>query len=94
MNATNNGFDAQPRDDGGPAFPEVVTEMCGSRGDYWPETHSIGGMSLRDYFAIRALPVVHAENKDEPRRNVCREKDYQAREAYEWADAMLKARQS
>lgn len=79
--------------DGGPAFPEVVTEYHGSHGEYTQDVHSVGGMTLRDYFAAKALSAVasgfHRVGKD-----FIGEEDYEAAAygAYEMADAMLKAR--
>lgn len=40
-----------PTNTGGPAFPEIVTEWPGSN---YHNTHSVGGMTLRDYFAAHA----------------------------------------
>jgi hypothetical protein len=45
----------------------------------------IGGMSLRDYFAAKVLPIVY-------RNSERLTNDMIAREAYEMADAMLKER--
>ena len=78
MSATNNG---------GPAFP-----AWGEAGD-----HIDGGMTLRDYFAAKALESGEASN--------WRDNDFQPRDglsiientaiaAYEFADAMLKAREA
>ncbi len=70
-----------PRDDGGPAFP-------------WGEhgTH-LGGMTLRDYFAAKALRGIMArvwcdEKGNEPPNLV----ESWAAGAYAIADAMLKER--
>lgn len=61
------------KDTGGPAFPVPANAF-----------NDMEGMTLRDYFAAQALPVV------------C--EDYSpagaALLAYEYADAMLKARQA
>lgn len=65
------------KDTGGPAFP-------------FDGTHAFTGMSLRDYFAAKAMQGVIASAK-EPlyiKPSIC------APWAYEMADAMLKARQS
>jgi hypothetical protein len=74
---------------GGPAFPtEVVTTNDG-----W--IHS--GMTLRDYFAAKAMQAVYAKNWD-----MFMDETYEtpeeavkgvALDAYELADAMLKARE-
>ena len=64
-------------DDGGPAFPFPSDAGAGEPGEL--------GMTLRDYFAAKAMQaIVHeAEQFWEGA----------ARLAYEYADAMLKARQ-
>lgn len=75
---------AQPND-GGPAFPLLQNNVFGG------VTTAGGGMSLRDYFAAKAMQVhCHALGPanlppDEWHREV-------ARVAYMTADAMLKAR--
>lgn len=57
--------------DGGPAFPA--------------DPHAVAGMSLRDYFAAKAMQeMAWAEDS----RN-----DLRARTCYEIADAMLRARE-
>jgi hypothetical protein len=70
MNNTNTG---------GPAFPQhgfdPVTERFTSQ----------GGMTLRDYFAAKAMQGMLYEGL---------EPDLTAQEAYKIADAMLKARQA
>ena len=65
--------DAAPLGDGGPAFPR----------DHAHDGHN--GMTLRDYFAAKALSglVVNGENFNTP---------VLAAYSYEMADAMLKAR--
>ena len=62
--------------DGGPAFPQQMGGIY-----YGPQ-----GMTLRDYFAGKALQGMCAWGAYEERRDV-------ASEAYELADAMLKARE-
>jgi hypothetical protein len=42
------------KDNGGSAFPEIVTELNFHTHEY-ENTHSIGGMTLRDYFAAKAM---------------------------------------
>lgn len=49
------------------------------------------GMTLRDYFAARTLLVVPEMASFNMKDNEARA-DYMARRAYEYADAMLKAR--
>jgi len=71
----------QPIDNGGPAFPceEQIRcngEVCGTR--------KFPGMTLRDYFAAKAINEVGWYN------NI----NQSAIMAYEIADAMLKAREA
>lgn len=72
-------------EDGGPAFP--VIGAPGAPEDY-------PGMSLRDYFAAKALAAMLAN----PNKEGCNCGAGGLRTfpgyAYEWADAMLKARES
>lgn len=70
------------RDNGGPAFPANHFDLADN--DH--------GMTLRDYFAARALPTLLREYRDEVAAggvgfNV-------ADDAYAVADAMLKARKT
>lgn len=65
--------------DGGPAFPMAANEYAGN-GPCW-------GMSLRDYFAAKALPQVMAENPNSGNMAV-------SKAAYDVADAMLRAREA
>jgi hypothetical protein len=51
------------------------------------------GMTLRDYFAAKALPKVQNAYTYTMKQNESHE-DYVARRAYDMADAMLKARAS
>lgn len=66
---------------GGPAFP-VIFEW--GNGDWVNEP----GMTLRDYFAAKALLVGSSANK-----SPAYDDETRARYAYELADAMLKARE-
>lgn len=77
--------------DGGPAYPLPVNdEQCRARFD-----SGYGGMSLRDAFAIAALPTIYAESvrvmevSGFPDENW---HDEVAMDAYAMADAMLRAR--
>lgn len=75
----------QPINDGGPAFPSVYySEPIGSIG---PQFTIKGGMTLRDYFAAAALQgnIAHPD--------VTGNRDDIAKDAYKYADAMLKARE-
>ena len=69
--------------DGGPAFPVLPTP-----GVNYVITGT--GMTLRDYFAVKALVGIMAETMRHP--SVTRDDIVGA--AYAYADAMLKARQS
>jgi hypothetical protein len=69
-------------DDGGPAFPSNTSRDDGL----------IYGMSLRDYFAAKALPI--AESRGILHYGAPLEFADLANWAYHIADAMLKARQS
>lgn len=75
--------------DGGSAFPEIHTDTVGERGDYRQETYSVGGMSLRDYFAAQALSGTLAR----PVTGHSITYLDRANDAYRYADAMLKARE-
>ena len=66
------------KDDGGPAFP--VIGAAGSQEDY-------GGMSLRDYFAAKAMQGFAADGAD-----TWPSAESMATGAYKWADAMLRER--
>ena len=74
------------RDDGGPAFPG---------GTYPEHPHHPNGMSLRDWFAGQALagiascatPQAISEMHDGIKAGM-----REAKAAYAWADAMMKAR--
>ena len=74
--------------DGGSAFPRAASEGHAAKENRYGEQD---GMTLRDYFAGQALAGVAATrvkaNCDMVAVNV-------AEHAYEWADAMLKARGS
>ena len=73
---------------GGPAFPQVDTETVGSHGEYQDRVYSYGGMTLRDYFAAKAMQGRHAagHNRDGDDCSI------EALIAYQMADAMLAAR--
>ena len=75
--------------DGGPAFPKVGELIERGVGGQRYEVSSVGGMSLRDYFAGQALagncgfPII----ADGPTARML------AEEAYQIADVMLKVRE-
>lgn len=78
------------QDNGGPAFP------LQSIGPEFPPGYA--GMTLRDYFAAKALPAIYTEAvRDAANTGLfsCPGWRYGvANDAYQMADAMLKARQS
>ncbi|KVQ87315.1 hypothetical protein WK09_19955 [Burkholderia ubonensis] len=87
MDATNNRFyrKERPIDDGGPAFPTV---------DRIVDSLPVGaesGMSLRDYFAGKALAAVPMPQGD--LHDIPEAYDRIAQHAYKMADAMLRARE-
>jgi NAD(P)-dependent dehydrogenase (short-subunit alcohol dehydrogenase family) len=68
---------------GGPAFPYV----CGEKFDYGT------GMSLRDYFAAKAMQAAFAEMlREKPCEGAAAAIRVSAVIAYQMADAMLKER--
>lgn len=74
---------------GGPAFPQGK-----GLGDAWILN---GGMTMRDYFAAKAMPALYRDFWDDFRSGVnrCVPEDWKmgiAIDAYAMADAMLKAR--
>ena len=76
---------------GGPAFPapDLGEHDFGQRGAYW-------GMTLRDYFAAKAMPACYAEYCAYANARGYDE-DWKmgvALDAYAMADAMLKAREA
>jgi hypothetical protein len=70
---------------GGPAFPTGTWEYDGQN-NVLP--YQEGGMTLRDYFAAKAMQAAF----DSPIEATAEGKDYIAMHAYKMADAMLKAR--
>ncbi|VED49909.1 Uncharacterised protein [Raoultella terrigena] len=74
---------------GGPAFPEL-----GNVG-YNSEWQNESGMTLRDYFASKALGLCYADYLNYAAENGVQEgwRDGVAKDAYLMADAMLKARE-
>ena len=65
--------------DGGPAFPKLTQD------ERWKTFTSTGGMSLRDYFAAKAMQALAQKYSHEGDIS---------RNAYKIADAMLKAREA
>jgi len=78
----------QPINDGGPAFPSEEQIRC--NGEVC-DTRKFPGMTLRDYFAAAALQGIVSD----PSLFVKSKRDVElvSRSAYEFADAMLKARE-
>jgi hypothetical protein len=72
--------------DGGPAFPVLRDDVA--QNDAW------GGMTLRDYFAAKALTGLLSYPGDAQRGSYHNNSspEYVALDAYEYADAMLRAR--
>lgn len=70
---------------GGPAFPEQRRVI--RAGYETKEFEPCSGMTLRDYFAARAMLAMASSSNSNPNTilPVCEN-------AYRWADAMLKAR--
>ena len=66
---------------GGPAFPGPYVNDKGGLEAVWKQ----GGMTLRDYFAAKAMQGILFEGLDPADT---------AKHAYEMADAMLKAREA
>lgn len=66
------------KETGGPAFPTENERQTGANSYHYE------GMTLRDYFAAKALTVIYMDADDD---------EHAAQRAYELADAMLKARE-
>lgn len=79
-------------DDGGPAFPAVQTRRVGEWGEFQDVVESIGGMTLRDYFAAKAMVMHGTACMDIPAENSDAWNLHVAQLAYATADAMLRAR--
>lgn len=74
---------------GGSAFPEIKTTST-----YTTDinVHSVGGMTLRDYFAAKAMQsMIGNTDKEGSSRGINGVSKF-ARYAYEYADAMLAER--
>ncbi len=75
---------------GGPAFPRAELDYNAapgrSLGDYELRAPS-NGMTLRDYFAAKAMQGLMADSR------ICAKPEEFAQRSYAMADAMLKARQ-
>ena len=73
-------------DDGGWAFPQVESA---NRNPFGNECLDAGGMTLRDYFAAAAMPIIGYRMTELKANWTC---ERIAKVAYEAADAMLEAR--
>lgn len=78
--------------DGGPAFGQVVALKCvrvdpNGAHEYEPEACAHGGVTVRDYFAAKAMQAWHANPTPDDR-----DIHSVAGWAYRQADAMLAAR--
>ena len=72
MNNTNTG---------GPAFPQSSVEQLASK-------FNVQGMTLRDYFAAKAMQGIISTNT-----SFLHNPEQLAKKAFEFADAMLKAKE-
>jgi hypothetical protein len=70
---------------GGPAFPEIAYKAPAGGGSHIMTV--CGGMTLRDYFAAKAMQAILSDGSWHG--HTCKTA---ALESYEMADAMLKAR--
>jgi hypothetical protein len=70
---------------GGPAFPRAPFTYIDNNNLDWAVREQ-SGMTLRDYFAAKALAAPYAHHESDP--------DRAAEWAYQLADAMLKAREA
>ena len=79
---------------GGPAFPGLNAEFTGisSDGQERYEIQPSGGMTLRDYFAAKAMPGLMGRNWSNHKGTDEELIGVWARSSYAVADAMLKAR--
>ncbi|EAA6139644.1 hypothetical protein DUU50_12020 [Salmonella enterica subsp. enterica serovar Corvallis] len=71
---------------GGPAFPELGNVGCNS------DWQSESGMTLRDYFAAKAMQAMISNPSIIDNDSECAV-NYAASASYKFADAMLKARE-
>lgn len=71
------------------AFPQVRTTERLTPSTCGPNVHSVGGMTLRDYFAAKAMQAYVTTNYED----CALDDDKVSTWAYQLADAMLAARQ-
>lgn len=84
--------------DGGPAFPVIETEprdvgVPGGDCTTIADTYSSGGMTLRDYFAAKAMQSFMHGAVLPPGFDAAERLSFAGMRAYEMADAMLRARE-
>lgn len=90
----------EKKNDGGPAFPVTIQHVTDT--GIWPE--AIHGMTLRDYFAAKAMQAqIQTRHKSlvhlvrnalgMPFETLSATNESAAKCAYAYADAMLKARE-
>ena len=80
------------KNDGGPAFPEsahIISSDVVAAAEAYSQCNG-GGMSLRDYFAAKAMQAILTKLADGIRPEDCKEL---AHDAYFIADAMLRERE-
>lgn len=87
--------------DGGPAFPSAQpteTWVTGQHGQAVPVVERHGGMSLRDWYAGQFFAAAVSDREQwlchMGDKGATPAYDYVAGEAYQMADAMLKAREA
>lgn len=78
---------------GGPAFPFSL-HIGGNAGIVDAEECGAGGMTLRDYFAAKAMPSILNPNPVTGQYALVTDFEDCAITAYKMADAMLKAREA
>jgi hypothetical protein len=81
------------QDNSGPAFPRHRLDWSNLNSDRPELVAESQGLSIRDYFAAKALAIAAADELLHPTYDVATYKGTAIR-AYLYADAMLKARQS
>lgn len=81
------------KEDGGGAFPQMEQVEVAHDGLYVKQWWPVGGMSLRDYFAAKALEGLLANPEMNIQGAGTQARWQFATEAYHMADAMLKARE-
>lgn len=79
---------SEPRDDGGPAFPQPNFPARENNEITCADDYGAGGMTLRDWFATFSPDFLgDKDTRDKEGRMIA-----EAIARYHWADAMLEAR--